>query len=89
MWLFLLVLAALQLYVVRELLAAFALFVLGFGAIAVCVGFLYFLHKAWEAGVTRVAVSQHPVILTARRSVATIEDWARRPLRRPDSEPAG
>ena len=34
MWLFLVVLAALQLYAVRELLAAFAIFILGFGAIA-------------------------------------------------------
>ena len=88
MWLFLVVLAALQLYAVRELLAAFALFVLAFGAVALCVGSLYFLHKTWEAGVTRAAVSQHPVILGARRSVAAIEDWGRRPFRRPDSEPA-
>jgi hypothetical protein len=35
MWLFLVVLASLQIYAVRELLAAFALFVLGFGSIAV------------------------------------------------------
>lgn len=88
MWLSLSVLAALQFYVVRELLAAFALFVLGFGAVAVCVGFLYFLHKTWEAGVTRVAAIQRPAILAARRSVAAIGDWSRRPFRRPDSEPA-
>ena len=88
MWLFLVVLAALQLYAVRELLAAFALFVLGFGAIAVCVTLLYFLHKTWEAGVARVAASQQPAILAARRGVAMMEDWVRRPMRRPDSEPA-
>ena len=88
MWLFLGVLAAVQLYAVRELLAAFALFVLGFGAIAFCVGFLYFLQKTWEAGVARAVASQHPVMLAARRSVAVMEDWARRPVRRPDSEPA-
>jgi membrane protein implicated in regulation of membrane protease activity len=88
MWLFLGVLAALQLYAVRELLAAFALFALGFGAIAFCVGFLYFLQKTWEAGVARAVASQHPVLLTARRGVAVVEDWARRPIHRPDSEPA-
>lgn len=88
MWLFLLVLAALQFYAVRELLAAFALFALGFVAIALSVGLLYFLHKTWEAGVARLAVSQHPTIVAVRRSVVTIEDLARRPLRRPDSEPA-
>ena len=88
MWLFLVVLAALQLYVVRELLAAFALFILGFGVIALCLAPLYFLQKGWEAGVARVAASQYPAILAARRSVAAIGDWGRRPFRRPDSEPA-
>ena len=88
MWLFLVVIAALQLYAVRELLAAFAIFVLGFGAIAVCVGSLYFLHKTWEAGVSWAVASRHPIFLAARRSVAGIEDFARRPIRRPDSEPA-
>ena len=38
MWLFLVVLGAVQLYAVRELLAVFAIFVLGFGVIAVGVG---------------------------------------------------
>jgi len=88
MWLFLVVLAALQLYAVRELLAAFALFVLGFGAIASCIAIVIFLQKGWEAGVARLVVSQHPAILSVRRSVAAIEDLGRRPLRRPDSEPA-
>jgi len=88
MWLFLVVLAAVQLYAVRELLAAFAIFILGFGAIAMCVGLLYFLHKTWEAGVSWAVTSKHPVFLAARRSVSAIEDWARRPIRRPDSEPA-
>jgi hypothetical protein len=88
MWLFLVVLGALQLYAVRELLAVFAIFALGFGAIAVFVGTLYFLHKTWEAGVTHVAASQRPVILGVRRGMATMEDWVRRPLRRPDSEAA-
>jgi hypothetical protein len=88
MWLFLVALAAFQLYAVRELLAAFALFVLGFGAIALCIAFLYFLQKGWEVGVARLAASQQPVILAVRRSVAAIEDLGRRPIRRPDSEPA-
>lgn len=88
MWLFLAVLGALQIYAVRELLAAFALFMLGFGAIAVLVLSIYTLHKTWEATVARVAISQNRLILTARRSVASLEDLARRPVRRPDSEPA-
>jgi len=89
MWLFLVVLAALQLYAVRELLAAFALFVLGFGALTLAGFFGYCLLKTWEAGVERLAASRHPVMLVTRRSVAAIEDWGRRPFRRPDSEPAG
>jgi hypothetical protein len=88
MWLFLVVLAAMQVYAVRELLAAFAIFILGFAVIGVGVGSLYFLHKTWVAGVNWAAASHHPIFLAARRSVAAMEDWARRPLRRPDSEPA-
>jgi hypothetical protein len=88
MWLFLVVLAAIQVYAVRELLAVFAIFILGFGVIAAGVGSLYFLHKTWEAGVGWAAASQHPIFLGARRSLNTMEDWGRRPLRRPDSEPA-
>jgi heme/copper-type cytochrome/quinol oxidase subunit 4 len=88
MWLFLVVLAAIQVYAVRELLAVFAIFVLGFGVIAVAIGSLYFLHKTWEAGVGWAVASRHPIFLAARRTVAAMEDLARRPLRRPDSEPA-
>src|SRR6478736_516477 len=85
MWWFLGVVLALQLYFVRELLAAFALFALGFAAIAFVVVSLYMLQKAWETGVQRVADSRHPVVDMARRGVNAVEDLARRPLRRPGS----
>jgi heme/copper-type cytochrome/quinol oxidase subunit 4 len=88
MWVFLAALGAIQMYAVRELLAAFAIFVLGFGAIAVCVSLVYFLHKTWEAGVSWAVASRHPVFLAVRRSVAMVEDLARREIRRPGSEPA-
>ena len=88
MWLFLAVLGAVQFYAVRELLAAFALFMLGFGAITAVILSVYFLQKAWEAGVAGLALSQNRLVLSARRTVAALEDWARRPVRRPDSEPA-
>jgi hypothetical protein len=88
MWLFLAALAALQLYAVQELLAAFAFFILGFGALTVFALSLYTLHKSWEAAVARIAASQHPVFLAARRSVVMIEDLGRRPFRRPGSETA-
>ena len=88
MWLFLAVLGAVQFYAVRELLAAFALFMLGFGAITAVILSVYFLQKAWEAGVAGLALSQNRLVLSARRTVAALEDLARRPVRRPDSEPA-
>ena len=88
MWLFLVVIASLQFYVVRELLAAFALFVLGFGSIALCVAALYLAQRGWEVGVARAVVSQNPLILAARSSVTALEDWSRRTARRPGSEPA-
>jgi hypothetical protein len=88
MWWFLGIVLALQLYFVRELLAAFALFALGFAAIAFVVVSLYMMQKVWETGVQRVADSQHPVVDMARRGVNAVEDMARRPLRRPGSAAA-
>ena len=88
MWWFLAVIAALQLYFVRELLAAFALFALGFAVLATVVSALYLMQKAWETGLARVADSSYPVMNAARRGLATVEDFAKRPLRRPGSEPA-
>src|SRR5579872_1544703 len=88
MWWFLGVVIALQLYFVRELLAAFALFALGFAAIAFVIMSLYMLQKVWETGVQRLADSRHPVVDIARRGVNAVEDLARRPLRRPGSAAA-
>jgi len=88
MWLLLGVVAALQLYFVRELLAAFALFAFGFAGIALCLASIYLLQKGWESGVARLAASQNSWVLAVRRGVAAAEDLGRRPIRRPDSEPA-
>ena len=84
-WIFLGVIGAMQLYFVRELLAAFAIFMLGFAVIGLAIASLYLAQKAWEAGVGRLAASQHPVMLAVRRSVAAVEDLGRRPIRRPGS----
>ena len=90
MWWLLGSIAALQLYFVRELLAAFALFALGFLAIAGVVISLYALHRAWVVTVDRVADSRHPVMVAVRHGIYTVEEIARRPFRRPGSEqPAG
>ena len=88
MWIFLVVLAAVQLYAVRELLAALALFAMGFAVLALFVATFYFFQKGWEAGLNWVSTSQHPLLTATRRTVVAIEDWGRRPIRRPDSEPA-
>jgi predicted membrane protein len=85
-WWFLGIIAAMQLYFVRELLAAFAIFALGFAAIAFVIASLYMAQKTWEAGVARLAASQNPMILAVRRSFVTVEELGRRPIRRPGSQ---
>jgi hypothetical protein len=88
MWGFLGVMVALQTYVVWEILAAFALFAVGFAAIAAVIGTLYMLHRTWVVAVERLADSQHPVMVATRQGIYAIEDMARRPFRRPGSAPA-
>src|SRR5215831_5463027 len=78
MWWFLGVIGAMQLYFVRELLAAFALFALGFGAIAVVLGAIYMLHSGWAVLVERLAESSHPVVAYTKRRVNSVEDFTRR-----------
>src|SRR5437764_6106416 len=86
MWWLLGVIGALQLYFVRELLAAFALFVMGFLAVAGVIISLYTLHRAWAVTVDRVADSRHPVVVAVRHGIYSVEELARRPFRRPGSE---
>lgn len=65
LWGFLAVIALAQLYVVRELLAAFAIFTLGFAVLAFVVASLYMLQKSWELAVARLAALRHPVMTMA------------------------
>jgi hypothetical protein len=88
MWWFLGTVAALQLYFVRELLAAFALFAVAFAVVAFLSASLYMLQSGWAVAVERLAESRQPVMAAVRQGVHAIEDIARRPLRRPGSEPA-
>jgi hypothetical protein len=88
MWGFLATLVLLQTYFVWELLAVFALFAVGFAAIASVVGSLYMLHRGWALAVERVAGSEHPVMVATRQSIYAVEDMARRPFRRPGSATA-
>lgn len=81
MWWLLGSIAALQVYFVQELLAAFALFAMAFLAIAGATVSVYMLHRAWAVTVDRVADSQHPAVLALRQRISTVEDLARRPFR--------
>jgi hypothetical protein len=88
MWMFLAALVSLQMYFVWELLAVFALFAVGFAALAFVAGSLYMLHRGWALAVDRVADSQHPIMVATRQGIDAIEDAARRPFRRPGSATA-
>jgi hypothetical protein len=88
MWMFLAALVSLQMYVVWELLAVFALFAVGFAALTFVAGSLYMLHRGWALAVDRLAESQHPIMVATRQGFDAIEDAARRPFRRPGSATA-
>jgi hypothetical protein len=88
MWWFLAIVGAMQLYFVRELLAALALFAAVFAVIGAFVASGYLLHKGWSIAVEHVAESGHPLVSMVKRGAAAVEDFARRPLRRPGSEAA-
>jgi uncharacterized membrane protein YhaH (DUF805 family) len=65
LWGFLAVIVMSQLYVVQELLAALALFALGFATIAFVVAGLYMLQHSWELAVARLADIRQPVMNVA------------------------
>lgn len=85
MWGFLGALAALQIYAVQEMLAALALFALGFLLVAASCGALYLLFRAWAVAVVRMAESQHPAMVAVRQGIDSAGELARRPFRRPRS----
>ena len=65
LWGFLAVILMSQLYVVQELLAAFALFALGFAVIAFVAASLFMLQHCWELAVVRLADIRRPVMNVA------------------------
>jgi hypothetical protein len=85
LWISLGVLVASQLYFVRELFAAFAIFILLFAALGSVIAALYMFQKVWETGVLRFVRSQNSWVLALKRTVNHAEELARRPLRRPGS----
>ncbi len=88
MWIFLAALVALQIYFVRELLAALFLFTLGFSALA-GVALLFFLfERAGHRSMAWVEPRTRGVGVLARRGLGLLEDLSKKPFRRPRSEPA-
>jgi apolipoprotein N-acyltransferase len=85
MWWFLAIVGAMQLYFVRELLAAFALFAAVFAVIAAVVAGGYLLHKGFAFAIERVAASSNPLVSMVKGSADSVEDL---PLRRPGSAAA-
>src|SRR5260221_13015525 len=76
MWGFLGMVLAMQMYFVRELLAAFALFALGFAAIASVVAALYMLHHGWAVAGERGGETQPPAGSYAQRTLNLAEGLA-------------
>ena len=62
LWGFLAAMVVSQVYVAQELLAVFALFTLGFAAIALVVASLYVLQNCWKLAVVRLADMRQPVM---------------------------
>ena len=62
LWGVLAVIVMSQIYVVRELLAAFALFALAFATIAFVVVSLYMLRHGWDLAVVRLTDFRRPVM---------------------------
>jgi hypothetical protein len=84
-WLWVLLAAgvAIQLYFVQEVLVALAIFAAIFAGVTLLIAGFLVAHKVWEAGVSRLLASQSPVVTSARRAVAVMEEVALRPFRRP------
>jgi hypothetical protein len=80
MWWFLGAVAAMQMYFVRELFAAFALFVLVFAALGAVVVAIYMLHHGWAVAVEGLAASQHPAVRYTKHQVNSMEASVRRGL---------
>ena len=88
MWMFLFALAALQLYSVRELLAALLLFTFAFAALGGAALVFYLVGRAGQLSLARVEPRTRAVAELARRGLSLLEELSRKPFRRPRSEPA-
>lgn len=82
------VVAVLQAYFVRELLAAELLFVVGFAVLFVLGGIAYLLGALGERGLDLAEAGVRVAGSSARRGYSAIEDISRKSFRHPRSESA-
>ena len=78
----------LQLYFVRELIAAELLFGMLFLVLFVLVSVCYLIGMVWENGLTWAELGARAVVNFTRRSYGTLEELIKRPFRHPHSESA-
>jgi hypothetical protein len=78
----------LQLYFVRELIAAELLFGALFGVLFVLVSVCYLIGTVWENGLNWADMGARAVVNFTRRSYVTLEGFSKRPFRHPHSESA-
>jgi hypothetical protein len=82
------ILFVLQLYFVRELLAAEVLFGMAFASLLLLGGFLYVLGAIGERGFDWTEAGVRVLAVSARRGYATLEEMSRKAMRPPRSESA-
>jgi hypothetical protein len=78
----------LQLYFVRELIAAELLFGALFGALFVLVSICYLIGTLWENGLIWADTGVRAIAMLTRRGYATLEEFSKRPFRHLRSESA-
>lgn len=88
MWSFLAAIVAVQMYFVRELVAAFFLFALVFAVLATVAFGVFLLDCASQLSVSWAAPHVRAAMGMARRGFAVVEEISKRPFRRPRSETA-
>ncbi len=81
MWWFLAALVALQVYFVRELIAALLLFTLGFAVIGGILLAILFVKQAGEVSLAWAEPRARGVAQAARRGMEYIEEFSRKPFR--------
>lgn len=86
-WRILAVIVALQIYFVRELLAVFVLFTLGFTVVAAIALAFYLVEQAGERGVSWAEPHARQLVPKLRENAGKLaEELSKRPFRRPHSE---